>query len=174
MMLVYRDAAACIRSFGGQPHSTCCHKPAQPAEAEDAMGCISITPARVESKVCRAANGWQGGTERGGREGWNERPRSTGGGGGLPRSGVGGIRSSVGKGSLATTGCAFRLARGGTVARTCRVIPRHRVVDRSRTAFSDESLFDTTPELAIPITCELLTFSLREAQTAAPARPNAS
>ena len=39
-----------------------------------------------------------------------------------------GTRSSVGTGSPATTGRPFRRARNGTVARTCLVIPRHRVV----------------------------------------------
>ena len=55
-----------------------------------------------------------------------------------------GIRSLVGTGSPATTGCPFRRARNGTAARTCRVIPRHRIVDRSRKAFIKKSLLDTT------------------------------
>ena len=59
-----------------------------------------------------------------------------------------GIRSSVGTGSPATTGCPFRRARNGTMARTCRVVPQHGVVERSRMAFSKKKLLDTTPELA--------------------------
>ena len=59
-----------------------------------------------------------------------------------------GIRSSVGTGSPATTGRPFRRARNGHVETTRLVIPRHRVVDRSRMAFSKKSLLDKTPELA--------------------------
>ena len=49
---------------------------------------------------------------------------------------VTGTRSSGGTGSPATTGRPCRRVRNGTVARTCLVIPRQRVVDRSRMAFS--------------------------------------
>ena len=59
-----------------------------------------------------------------------------------------GIRSSVGTGSPATSGCPFRRARTGTVARTCRVIPRHTVVHTLRMAFSKNTLLDTTAELS--------------------------
>ena len=80
-----------------------------------------------------------------------------------------GTRSSVGTGSPATTGRPFRRARNGTVARTCLVIPRHRVVDRSRMAFSKKSRLDTTPEPAANSA-----ISLRRAKDAGPARPNVS
>ena len=80
-----------------------------------------------------------------------------------------GIRSSVGIGSPATTGFPFRQGRNGTVARTCHVIPRHRVVDRPCMAFSKKSLLDTTPELAINSA-----ISWRRAKAAGPARPNVS
>ena len=43
-----------------------------------------------------------------------------------------GIRSLVGMGSPATTGRPFRRERNGTVAKTCRVIPRHRVMNSCR------------------------------------------
>ena len=46
-----------------------------------------------------------------------------------------------------TTGCPFRRASNGNVARTCLVIPRHRVVDRSHIAFSKNIVLDTTPHL---------------------------
>ena len=46
-----------------------------------------------------------------------------------------------------TTGCPFRRASNGNVARTCLVIPRHRVVDRSHIAFSKNIILDTTPHL---------------------------
>ena len=59
--------------------------------------------------------------------------------------------------------------RNGTVARTCLVIPRHRVVDRSRMAFSKNSRLDTTPEPAANSG-----ISLRRAKSAGPARPNVS
>ena len=68
-----------------------------------------------------------------------------------------------------TTGRPFRRARNSTVARTCLVIPRHRVVDRSRMAFSKRVLLDTNPELAA--NSALL---LRRAKAAGPARPNVS
>ena len=41
-----------------------------------------------------------------------------------------------------------RSGRHATVPWTCLVIPRHRVVDRSRMKFSKKILLDTTPELA--------------------------
>ena len=80
-----------------------------------------------------------------------------------------GIRSSVGTGSPATTGCPFRRLRNGIVARTCLVIPRHRVVERSRMAFSKKILLDTTPDLAANSA-----ISLRRAKAADPAQPNVS
>ena len=80
-----------------------------------------------------------------------------------------GDQSSVGTGSRATTGCPFRRARNGTVARTCRVIPRHRVVGRLCMAFSKKILLGTTPELAANSAT-----SLRTAKAAGPARPNVS
>ena len=74
-----------------------------------------------------ASGGWGGGGIHGqgrvrgvdeGRRGIQDGP---------PASGT---RSAVGTGSPATTGRPFRQACNGTVARTCLVIPRHRVVDR--------------------------------------------
>ena len=65
---------------------------------------------------CRGASHGQGrvrGLGVGGR-GYYDGPPATG------------IRSSVGTGSPATTGCLFRRARNGTVARTCLVIPWNR------------------------------------------------
>ena len=47
--------------------------------------------------------------------------------------------------------------------------PSHRVVDRSRMAFSKKILLDTTPELAANST-----ISLRRAKASGPARPNVS
>ena len=55
------------------------------------------------------------------------------------------------------------------LARTCLAIPRHRVVDRSRMAFSKKILLDTTPELAANSA-----LSLRRAKAPGPARPNFS
>ena len=80
-----------------------------------------------------------------------------------------GTRSSVSTGSPATTGRPFRRARNGTLARTCLVIPRHRVVHRSRMAFSKIMRLDTTPEPAANSA-----ISLRSAKAAGPARPNVS
>ena len=75
----------------------------------------------------------------------------------------------IGPGSPTTTGRPFRRARNDTVARTCLVIPRHRVVDRSRMVFSKKILWDTTPELAANSA-----ISLRRAKAAGPARPDVS
>ena len=60
-----------------------------------------------------------------------------------------GIRWSVGTGSPATTGCPFSRARNGTVVRSCCVIPQHRVVDRSRVAFSKKPLLNATPHVQL-------------------------
>ena len=49
------------------------------------------------------------------------------------------------------------------------MIPRHRVVDRSRMEFSKKILLETTPELAA--NCAI---SLRRAKAAGPARLNVS
>ena len=45
-------------------------------------------------------------------------------------------RPSVGTGRLGRTGRPSRRARNGAEARTCRAMPRHSVVERSRIAFS--------------------------------------
>ena len=60
-------------------------------------------------------------------------------------------------------------ARSGTVARSCRVIFPHRVIDRSRMTLSKKVLLDTIPDLAA-----IAAISLRRAETAGPARPNVS
>ena len=52
---------------------------------------------------------------------------------GLPATG---IKLSLGTGDPVTTRCPITRALNSTVARTCRVIPGHRVVDTSRMAFS--------------------------------------
>ena len=60
-------------------------------------------------------------------------------------------------------------AGNGAVARTCRVIPRHRVVGRSHTVFSEETLLQmyTTPGLAV-----ISAILLRRAKEAGPAPPS--
>ena len=80
-----------------------------------------------------------------------------------------GIRSSVSTCIPATIGCSFRRAGNGTVARTCRVIPRHMFVDGSCMAFSKNILWDTTLELAANSA-----ISLSRAKAAGPARRNVS
>ena len=77
------------------------------------------------------------------------------------------IRSPIGTGSPATTGCPFRWARNGNVATTYRVVFRHRVVHKSRMALSTKFVLDTTPELAA--NCAIL---LTRAKAAGPARRN--
>ena len=72
-------------------------------------------------------------------------------------------------GRPATTGRPFRRARNSTVARTCLVITRRRVVDMSRMAFSKKTLLDITPELATNSA-----ISLRRAKAAGPVPPNVS
>ena len=107
-----------------------------------------------------ASAGWQGGG------GVVERVGGFGEGGRGNQDGppAMGIRSSV-----ATTGCPFRRARNGTVARAGRVIPQHGVADRSRMVFSKKICLGHTPRLAANST-----ISLRRAKAAGPARPRVS
>lgn len=80
-----------------------------------------------------------------------------------------GIRTSVSTGSCAPTGYPFRRPRNGAAARTCHVIPRHRVKDRSRIAIFKKLPLDTTPEFDANSA-----ISLRGAKAAGPARQNVS
>ena len=50
-------------------------------------------------------------------------------------------RPSVGKGRLGRTGRPSTRARNGADVRTCRAMPRHSVVERSRIAFSMKVFF---------------------------------
>ena len=54
-------------------------------------------------------------------------------------------RPSVGTGRPGRTGRPSRRARNGAEARTCRAMPRHSVVQRSRIAFSMKIFLETAP-----------------------------
>ena len=54
-------------------------------------------------------------------------------------------RPSIGTGRRGRTGRPSMRARNGTEVRTCRVMPRHSVVERSRIAFSMRTFLETAP-----------------------------
>ena len=84
----------------------------------------------------------------------------------LSRAGVVTRRKLISPGR---TGRPYRRARNGAEARTCRAMPRHSVVERSRIAFSMKIFLETAPVEAANSAS-----SWRSANAGGPARPYVS
>ena len=78
-------------------------------------------------------------------------------------------RPSVGIGCPGRSGRPSRRARNGADARTCRAMPRHSVVERSRIAFSMKIFLETAL-----VEAATSTSSWRSANALGPARPYVS